>query len=116
MVRIAWRDLAGWADLSETMADLSALADACIDQSVSFLHEWQCSENGIPTGDDGSDQHLVVFGMGKLGGLELNFSSDVDLIFTYPETGVTRNTSRITSYNVCYTKLLRLTLPRMLWI
>ena len=107
MVRIAWRDLAGWADLSETMADLSALADACIDQSVSFLYEWQCSENGIPTGDDGSDQHLVVFGMGKLGGRELNFSSDVDLIFTYPETGVTRDTSEPMNNEEFFVRLCR---------
>ncbi len=107
MVRIAWRDLAGWADLSETMADLSALADACIDQSVSFLYEWQCSENGIPTGDDGSDQHLVVFGMGKLGGRELNFSSDVDLIFTYPETGATRDTSEPMNNEEFFVRLCR---------
>ena len=107
MVRIAWRDLAGWADLSETMADLSALADACIDQAVFFLHEWQCSENGIPTGDDGSEQHLVVFGMGKLGGLELNFSSDVDLIFTYPETGATQDTTEPMSNEEFFVRLCR---------
>jgi glutamate-ammonia-ligase adenylyltransferase len=107
MVRIAWRDLAGWADLSETMADLSALADACIDQAVSFLYEWQCSENGVPTGDDGSEQHLVVFGMGKLGGLELNFSSDVDLIFTYPETGATQDASEPMSNEEFFIRLCR---------
>jgi [glutamine synthetase] adenylyltransferase / [glutamine synthetase]-adenylyl-L-tyrosine phosphorylase len=90
MVRIAWRDLAGWADLSETMADLSALADACIDQAVFFLYQWQCLKYGIPTSHDGFQQQLVVFGMGKLGGQELNFSSDVDLIFAYPETGITQ--------------------------
>ncbi|MBW1747313.1 MAG: bifunctional [glutamate--ammonia ligase]-adenylyl-L-tyrosine phosphorylase/[glutamate--ammonia-ligase] adenylyltransferase [Deltaproteobacteria bacterium] len=107
MVRIAWRDLAGWADLSETMADLSALADTCIDQAVSFLYEWQCSENGIPTGDDGSEQRLVVFGMGKLGGLELNFSSDVDLIFTYPETGATQGASEPMSNEEFFVRLCR---------
>jgi len=90
MVRIAWRDLAGWANLSETMDDLSALADACIDQAVFFLYQWQCIKYGIPTAHDGSQQQLVVFGMGKLGGQELNFSSDVDLIFAYPETGITQ--------------------------
>lgn len=90
MVRIAWRDLAGWADLSETMDDLSALADACIDQAVFFLYQWQCLKYGIPTAHDGSHQRLVVFGMGKLGGQELNFSSDVDLIFAYPKTGMTQ--------------------------
>jgi len=107
MLRIAWRDLAGWADLSETMADLSALADGCIDQAVSFLHEWQCAENGVPTGDDGSEQRLVVFGMGKLGGLELNFSSDVDLIFTYPETGATQDASEQMSNEEFFLRLCR---------
>jgi len=90
MVRIAWRDLAGWANLSETMDDLSALADACIDQAVFFLNQWQCLKYGIPTSHDGTHQQLIVFGMGKLGGQELNFSSDVDLIFAYPETGTTQ--------------------------
>jgi glutamate-ammonia-ligase adenylyltransferase len=90
MVRIAWRDLAGWANLSETMDDLSALADACIDQAVFFLNQWQCLKYGIPTSHDGTHQQLIVFGMGKLGGQELNFSSDVDLIFGYPETGTTQ--------------------------
>jgi len=90
MVRIAWRDLAGWANLSETMDDLSALADACIDQAVFFLNQWQCLKYGIPTAHDGTHQQLIVFGMGKLGGQELNFSSDVDLIFAYPETGTTQ--------------------------
>ena len=90
MVRIAWRDLAGWANLSETMDDLSALADACIGQAVFFLYQWQCLKHGIPIAHDGSHQRLVVLGMGKLGGQELNFSSDVDLIFAYSETGITQ--------------------------
>ena len=89
MVRIAWRDLSGWSDLAETMADLSAFADACLDQTVSLLYQWQCSEYGIPTGSDGSRQKLVVLGMGKLGGQELNYSSDVDLVFAYPSSGET---------------------------
>lgn len=93
MVRIVWRDLANLSDLFETMTDLSNLADTCIDQAVSFLYKWQCLKYGIPTAHDGSQQHLVVLGMGKLGGRELNFSSDVDLIFAYPETGVTQGTS-----------------------
>ena len=75
MVRIAWRDLAGWADLSETMADLSALADSCLKQALSLLHKRQCLEYGIPTGNNGLHQYLVVLGMGKLGAKELNFGS-----------------------------------------
>ena len=107
MVRIAWRDLAGWADLSETMDDLSALADACIDQAVFFLYQWQCLKYGIPTAHDGSHQRLVVFGMGKLGGQELNFSSDVDLIFAYPKTGNTQGGAESINNEEFFVRLCR---------
>ncbi len=83
MVRIAFRDLAGWADLSETMTNLSTFADACIDKTLSCLYDLHCSEYGIPVDADGSQLYLVVLGMGKLGAWELNFSSDIDLIFAY---------------------------------
>lgn len=89
MVRIAWRDLCGWADLQETMADLTALAEASIDRAVEFLHRRMVDRYGIPKAADGSEQQLVVIGMGKLGGRELNFSSDIDLIFAYPDAGKT---------------------------
>jgi glutamate-ammonia-ligase adenylyltransferase len=88
MVRIAWRDLAGWADLHEVMATLSALADACLEGALSKLHGWAVQKNGEPRGEhSGAPQSLVVLGLGKLGGQELNFSSDIDLIFAYPEEG-----------------------------
>jgi len=90
MFRIAWRDLAGWAPLTETLRDLSLLADACVDLALSRLHQWACKRWGIPRTSDGKAQQLVVLGMGKLGAYELNFSSDIDLIFTYPEDGQTR--------------------------
>ncbi|MEK7262015.1 MAG: bifunctional [glutamate--ammonia ligase]-adenylyl-L-tyrosine phosphorylase/[glutamate--ammonia-ligase] adenylyltransferase, partial [Pseudomonadota bacterium] len=72
MVRIAFRDLAGWADLNEVMATLSDLADACLEGALMSLTAWLKAPPGF-----------VVLGMGKLGGRELNFSSDVDLIFAY---------------------------------
>ncbi len=90
MIRIAWRDLAGSADLSETMRDLSDFADACLEHALSFLYRRQCETFGIPIAPDGSQQYLVVLGMGKLGAHELNFSSDIDLIFAYPEVGETK--------------------------
>jgi len=107
MIRIAWRDLAGWADLSQTMADLSSLADACIHQALLLLYEWACHKYGIPQGYDGSPQSLVVLGMGKLGGRELNFSSDVDLIFAYPSTGQTRGVSEPISNEEFFVRLCR---------
>ncbi len=95
MVRIAWRDLAGWAALDETLRDLSALADSCLDGALTKLHAWQSTEVGVPLGGQSQQpQSLVVLGMGKLGAGELNFSSDVDLIFAFPEAGETRRRGR----------------------
>ncbi len=90
MARIAWRDLAAWSDLNEVMATLSELADACVHQALKKLHHWAAQKHGAPQGEVSSKpQSLVVLGLGKLGGNELNFSSDIDLIFTYPEDGET---------------------------
>jgi glutamate-ammonia-ligase adenylyltransferase len=88
MVRIAWRDLAGWAELDETLADVSALAETCIQYALDQLYQQACELKGTPTYDDGSELQLVVLGMGKLGAWELNYSSDIDLIFCYSEDGV----------------------------
>lgn len=91
MMRIAWRDLAGWATLEETLRELSWLADALIDGALGHLHARLVHAWGTPHGAMSSGpQSLVVLGMGKLGAYELNFSSDIDLIFAYPEEGSTR--------------------------
>jgi len=87
MLRIVWRDIAGWAELTETTCDLSFMAEACIDYALSNLYQWQCNDLGTPVNEEGLAQQLVVLGMGKLGAWELNVSSDIDLIFTYPEDG-----------------------------
>lgn len=90
MVRIAWRDLAGWSDLDETLRDLSALADACIGFACTYMYEALAARYGVPRGADGGQaQSLMILAMGKLGGRELNFSSDIDLILLYPQDGET---------------------------
>lgn len=91
-VRIAWRDLAGWAAIDDTLQELSALAEACIDQALACLYKWLHEHWGTPRSRAGEPQRMVVLGMGKLGGQELNFSSDIDLIFCYPEPGHTDGT------------------------
>ncbi|MEE5037407.1 bifunctional [glutamate--ammonia ligase]-adenylyl-L-tyrosine phosphorylase/[glutamate--ammonia-ligase] adenylyltransferase [Pseudomonas alliivorans] len=89
-VRIIWRDLTRQADLIETCRDLSDMADACIDLACHWLHERLCQQFGTPTGRrTGLPQQMVILGMGKLGAVELNLSSDIDLIFGYPEGGET---------------------------
>ncbi len=87
MLRIAWRDLAGLADTTETLRNLSELAESCIEITLERLFQAQCKQLGTPLKSDGTVQRLVVLGMGKLGGYELNFSSDIDLIFAYAEEG-----------------------------
>ena len=107
MVRIAWRDLCGLSDLFVTMADLTALAEAVVDQTQALLYRWQCSTHGVPTGTEGLPQELVVVGMGKLGGEELNFSSDIDLIFAYPQNGETVGASMSVSNEEFFMRLCR---------
>ncbi len=89
MVRIAWRDLAGWATLEETLAALSGLADAAIASAEQFARASLVATFGEPRAPGGAVQPFVIVAMGKLGGAELNFSSDVDLVFLFPEPGET---------------------------
>ncbi|MEZ5477445.1 MAG: bifunctional [glutamate--ammonia ligase]-adenylyl-L-tyrosine phosphorylase/[glutamate--ammonia-ligase] adenylyltransferase [Thiolinea sp.] len=88
--RIAWRDLSGQAALQEVMRDVSDLADALVGSVLDWWYERLCAKFGTPHSRQGVQQHLLVLGMGKLGGRELNFSSDIDLIFTFPEAGETQ--------------------------
>jgi len=103
MVRIAWRDIVGWAGLDEALRDLSALACACVEVSLTRLHQMQSAELGMPMGEQsGKPQSLVVLGMGKLGAGELNYSSDIDLIFAYSEEGQTQGGRRFEQSNSEY--------------
>ena len=107
MVRIAWRDIGGLADFEETVRDTSDLADAIIAASVDRIHEWQGADLGTPIGDTGEPQELVVLALGKLGASELNFSSDIDLIFTFPENGQTEGGRRSVDNDRFFLQLAR---------
>lgn len=87
---IVWRHLAARAPLEETTAVLSDLADVLIDAALERVHAWNVRREGAPHGaTSGAPQRMVVLALGKLGARELNLSSDVDLIFAYPEAGTT---------------------------
>lgn len=104
--RIIWRDVTRQADLAETCSDLSELADASIDLAYRWLYARQCAQSGTPVGArSGEPQHLVVLGMGKLGAHELNLSSDIDLIFAYPEGGETEGARRSLDNQEFFTRL-----------
>jgi len=68
----------------------SVLAEQLINCAQDWSYQQTCQQYGVPVSSDGEEQHLLVLAMGKLGGEELNFSSDVDLIFGYPGEGETR--------------------------
>ncbi len=105
-VRIAWRDLAGWADLAEVVATMSELADASLEAALDYLYPALCDQRGTPRDHTGAAVSLTILGLGKLGGRELNFSSDVDLIFAYAEDGQT-DAARPISNHEFFTKLGR---------
>lgn len=89
LARIAWRDLAGLASLETTLGELSDLADACITAALGHAEASLIERHGVPRDAEGRTQRLVVLAMGKLGAHELNLSSDIDLIFAWPEPGST---------------------------
>src|SRR5882724_9534810 len=89
MLRIAWRDIAGRAGVRETLHALSDFADAAIRAAASAARLHLQPVFGLPRGAAHDEVPLIVLGMGKLGGRELNFSSDIDLVFLFSEAGQT---------------------------
>jgi glutamate-ammonia-ligase adenylyltransferase len=89
MLRIAWRDIAGHATVEDTLHALSDLADGCIRAAAAAAALQMRTIFGKPRNPAGDEVALIVLGMGKLGGRELNFSSDIDLIFLFAEKGQT---------------------------
>jgi [glutamine synthetase] adenylyltransferase / [glutamine synthetase]-adenylyl-L-tyrosine phosphorylase len=89
MLRIAWRDITAQANVRETLADLSSLADGCIRAAAAASRGHLREIFGLPRNEGGEEVPLVVLAMGKLGGGELNFSSDIDLIMLFEQAGET---------------------------
>jgi [glutamine synthetase] adenylyltransferase / [glutamine synthetase]-adenylyl-L-tyrosine phosphorylase len=89
MLRIAWRDIAGRAAVRETLHAASEFADAAIHAAVDAARHHLRAAFGEPRDSAGQVVPLIVVGMGKLGGRELNFSSDIDLVLLYPSAGDT---------------------------
>lgn len=85
------RDLSGRADLAEVVDTMTAFGEFAVQTHVAALSDEMIALHGTPIGEESnSPQSLIVLGMGKLGGGELNVSSDIDLIFTYAEDGETQ--------------------------
>jgi len=85
--RLVWRDLAGLDDVPQTLAGATTLAEDCLRLALDALQQEFAQRHGVIRDDDGQPMQLVVFGLGKLGGGELNFSSDIDLVYAYAQGG-----------------------------
>lgn len=92
------RDLAGDADLAEVTETMTVLAEVAVRHAHDVLRESLMQRYGAPVSPTGWEQELLVIGMGKLGGRELNVSSDIDLIFIYPEDGDTGGKKVISNF------------------
>jgi glutamate-ammonia-ligase adenylyltransferase len=89
LTRIAWMQTLATSSTQDSLKQLSELAETLIVAARDWLWLACCREFGTPFNAAGEPQPLLILGMGKLGGGELNFSSDIDLIFTWPENGTT---------------------------
>ena len=88
MLKLLTRDLGVLAGLDEVITCMTALAELAVQRAQAFIMQSLVAQYGQPMGAfSGTPQELLVIGMGKLGGGELNVSSDIDLIFVYPEDG-----------------------------
>ncbi|MDA3870296.1 MAG: bifunctional [glutamate--ammonia ligase]-adenylyl-L-tyrosine phosphorylase/[glutamate--ammonia-ligase] adenylyltransferase [Gammaproteobacteria bacterium] len=105
MLRIAWRDLNELAPLEQILHELSDFAEAMVSETLNYLHHQAVEVMGTPMSEAGEPQFMLVLGMGKLGGRELNFSSDIDLIFVYPEEGETQGGRRPLSNHEFFLRL-----------
>jgi [glutamine synthetase] adenylyltransferase / [glutamine synthetase]-adenylyl-L-tyrosine phosphorylase len=85
--RLIWRDIHNLDDVDAILAGSTRLAEICLQTALQALEQEFAQRHGVVRNADGAPQRLVVFGLGKLGGGELNFSSDIDLVYAYPEGG-----------------------------
>ncbi len=94
ILRIIWRDQLADAELTEVLADLSTLAEICLQFTLETLQQELIQVHGQPQSKAGDVAELVVLAMGKLGGGELNLSSDIDVVFVQSNSGQTTGNSQ----------------------
>jgi glutamate-ammonia-ligase adenylyltransferase len=87
-LRLVWRDVSGADSVEETLAGTSGVAASAMGIALAAVEDQVARSHGVIRDGNGNVQRMVVFGLGKLGGGELNFSSDVDLVFAYAHGGI----------------------------
>ena len=112
ILRIIYRDLNGLANLDEVVKTTTNLAEIALNAAVNFHQTWLLATHGMPRSIAGEPQDFIVIGMGKLGGSELNVSSDIDLIFAYEQEGET-NGNEVISNQDFFTKLAKVVISAL---
>ncbi|WP_105188240.1 bifunctional [glutamate--ammonia ligase]-adenylyl-L-tyrosine phosphorylase/[glutamate--ammonia-ligase] adenylyltransferase [Pseudoalteromonas sp. T1lg48] len=104
-LHVAYLDLVCANDIGDSMRYVSELSDKLIDAANRWAYTQVTRLNGEPLDEQGESLPMLILGMGKLGGFELNYSSDIDLIFTYPRSVSTQGGRRSIEAQVFYTKV-----------
>ncbi|MBQ4861463.1 bifunctional [glutamate--ammonia ligase]-adenylyl-L-tyrosine phosphorylase/[glutamate--ammonia-ligase] adenylyltransferase [Pseudoalteromonas sp. MMG013] len=104
-LKVMWLDLVKENDISDSIAYISNLSECLIDAANRWAFAHTVKQCGTPLDEAGQALPMLVLGMGKLGGAELNFSSDIDLIFTYPKNVSTTGGRKPFEAQVFYTKV-----------
>ncbi|MCO7225666.1 bifunctional [glutamate--ammonia ligase]-adenylyl-L-tyrosine phosphorylase/[glutamate--ammonia-ligase] adenylyltransferase [Pleionea sp. CnH1-48] len=105
MAHIAFRDVLGLSEIEQDFADISYCAELLVRQAYDWLMPGFCKQWGEPFNRQGERQNLLILAMGKFGGRELNFSSDIDLIFFYQTDGETQNSQRKLAHQTFFIRL-----------
>ena len=105
LCRILAADILQLQDITASLIQVSQVADLTINAAYQWAYQQLSEQWGTPLDQDGKPMPLLILGMGKLGGGELNFSSDIDLIFTYPANGETQAGRRSCEHQQFFTKL-----------
>ncbi|MDW3095578.1 MAG: bifunctional [glutamate--ammonia ligase]-adenylyl-L-tyrosine phosphorylase/[glutamate--ammonia-ligase] adenylyltransferase [Gammaproteobacteria bacterium] len=87
LLQICWKDLVLRAEILDILQELSVLADACVKVTADWMRNSLIEKYGVPRTEQNQQVNFVVIAMGKLGGEELNFSSDIDVMFCYSDSG-----------------------------
>ncbi|GHG61614.1 glutamate-ammonia-ligase adenylyltransferase [Alishewanella longhuensis] len=105
LAQILAADILGLQSITQSLAAVSELAEILINSAYHWAYQQQAAVNGTPLDTSGEPMPLLILGMGKLGGGELNFSSDIDLIFTYPANGETVGGRKTVEHQQFFTKV-----------
>ncbi|KAF7771972.1 glutamate-ammonia-ligase adenylyltransferase [Pseudoalteromonas citrea] len=106
-LKVMWLDFICHNEIADSIAYISKLSECLINAANCWAFAQTAKQCGFPCDEVGNELPMLVLGMGKLGGGELNFSSDIDLIFTYPKNVATSGGRKQYEAQVFYTKVAR---------